>query len=253
MDEFCGNQITRPESDPPDADERDEQTLSENHMSRSGINGTVSAMSRAILIVMIVMIALLPAGMAWGQLTEEDLAAIPAGPQPIKFSHKIHATDNEIPCEYCHIYARRSLVSGVPPVAICMGCHKFIATGLSEVQKVAKYWQEKKPIPWVKIHDVPDFVRFPHFRHVRAQNEVFPNGVPCQTCHGPIETMHVVEKFYPDFGEMGWCLDCHLTIPGSIERKMAIPVKAGSSVLKNAKGPKGYHRPNLTDCLTCHK
>ena len=65
--------------------------------------------------------------------------------------------------------------------------------------------------------------------------------------------MHVVEKFYPDFGLMGWCLECHLTIPGAMERKKAIPEKPGSTVLKNAKGPKGHYRPNLTDCLTCHK
>lgn len=195
----------------------------------------------------------LSGGAALAQLTDQDVAKIPAGPQPIKFSHKIHATDIQIPCEYCHIYARRSLVSGVPPVQICMGCHQLVGTQLAEVQKLKEYWDKKEPIPWVKIHDVPDFVRYPHFRHVRARNEIFPNGVPCQRCHGPIETMHVVEKFNPDFGLMGWCMECHLTIPGAQERKAATPAGPGSTSLKNAMSPIGHHRPNLTDCLTCHK
>ncbi len=192
-------------------------------------------------------------GAALAQLTDQDVADIPAGPQPIKFSHKIHATDIQIPCEYCQIYARRSLVSGAPPVQICMGCHQLVGTQLAEVQKLKEYWDKKEPIPWVKIHDVPDFVRYPHFRHVRARNETFPEGVPCQRCHGPIETMHVVEKFNPDFGLMGWCMECHLTIPGAQERKAATPAGPGSTSLKNAMSPIGHHRPNLTDCLTCHK
>lgn len=190
--------------------------------------------------------------LAQNLLTDADVEKIPAGSQPIKFSHKIHAGDNAIPCQYCHIYARRSKVSGVPPVAICNGCHKLINPGLAEIAKVNKYWEEKKPIPWVKIHDLPDFVRYDHSRHVNAKNEVYPNGIPCQTCHGPIETMHVVEKFHPDFGTMGWCLTCHLTIPGTLEQKRATG-EAATVKLVNAKHPAGnYQRPRLTDCLTCH-
>jgi hypothetical protein len=196
---------------------------------------------------------LLLASPAAAQLTNEDVAQIPAGSQPIKFSHKVHAGDNRIDCQYCHIYARRSSVSGVPPVAICAGCHQFVGAGLEEVQKVMGFWQRQEPIPWVKIHDVPDFVRYPHNKHVNARNEVFPKGIPCQQCHGPIETMHVVEKHHPDFGLMGWCLNCHLTIPGAMERKRAIAATTDPTKIKNADHPHGDHtRPNLTDCLTCH-
>lgn len=190
---------------------------------------------------------------ASAQLTNEQVAQIPAGVQPIRFSHKIHAGQDAIPCQYCHIYARRSSISGVPPVRICMGCHQLIGTQLDEVQKVHKYWNDKKPIPWVKIFDIPDFVGFPHFKHVNARNEIYPSGVACETCHGPIKTMAVVEKRDADFGLMGWCLRCHLTIPGALERKRAEPESPGSIFLKNAKTPKGHYRANLTDCLTCHK
>ena len=190
-------------------------------------------------------------------MTDADVAKIPAGDesvrQPIKFSHKIHATDNQIHCQYCHIYARRSFSSGVPPVAICAGCHRFVGAGLMEVQKVMEYWKKQEPIPWLKIHDVPDFVRYPHYKHVNAKNETFPDGVPCQQCHGPVETMHVVEKVTEKFGEMGWCLECHLSIPGTMERKRAIASTTDPSKTKNSGHPSGdYTRPLLTDCLTCH-
>ena len=186
-------------------------------------------------------------------LTDEKVAQIPAGPQPIRFSHQIHAGQDQIPCEYCHIYARRSDVSGVPPVRICFGCHQLVGQQLMEVQKVVKFWTDQTPIPWVKIFDVPDFVRFAHFKHVNARNEVYPNGVLCETCHGPIQTMPTVVKQDPNFGKMGWCLACHLTIPGMMERKRAEPASEGSAFLKNAKTPEGHYRANLTDCLTCHK
>jgi len=190
-------------------------------------------------------------------LTNEDVAKIDAGTpdirQPIKFSHKIHAGDNQIHCQYCHIYARRSFTSGVPPVAICIGCHKFIGKDLDEVKKLIGYWERKEPIPWKKIHDVPDFVRFPHYKHINAKNEKYPDGVPCQKCHGKIETMDVVKVTVPNFGLMGWCLTCHLTIKGTFEQKRAIAADTNPKRLKHAKHPSGnYDRPRLTDCLTCH-
>lgn len=81
--------------------------------------------------------------------------------QPIHFSHKIHAGENEIHCQYCHLYARRSIVAGVPSVQTCMNCHKLIRKEKPEIQKLLEYWEKKEPIPWVKVYDLPDFVHFP--------------------------------------------------------------------------------------------
>jgi Class III cytochrome C family len=187
------------------------------------------------------------------KLTNEDVAKIDAGQQPIKFSHKVHAGDNAIDCQYCHIYARRSYVSGVPPVEVCAGCHRYVGTQLDEVKKVMGYWDRKEPIPWVKINDIPDFVRFPHYKHVNAHNEVYPDGVTCQTCHGPVETMDVEHKAYPDFGLMGWCLNCHLTIPGTLGIKRAMASPDNPRQFLDYKHPGGgYRRPLLADCVTCH-
>ena len=136
--------------------------------------------------------------------------------QPINFSHKIHAGVNKIPCQYCHIYAERSRVSGVPNVQRCMGCHKIIKTDAPEIQKVTAYWEKKEPIPWTKVHNLPDYVYFPHKRHVRA-------GVECTNCHGDVPNMDRITRV--SSLKMGWCLTCHAQ-----------------------KGVK-----NGRDCWTCHK
>jgi cytochrome c2 len=47
--------------------------------------------------------------------------------QPIHYSHRIHAGDNEINCKYCHSAARASKNAGIPSLNICMNCHKNIA------------------------------------------------------------------------------------------------------------------------------
>jgi hypothetical protein len=136
--------------------------------------------------------------------------------QPIEFSHRIHAGENSIPCMYCHAYADRTPSAGVPSVAKCMGCHTSIATDRPEVQKVQQYWDDQQAIPWIKVHDVPDFVHFTHKRHILA-------GLECQQCHGPVETMDRVERIASL--RMPWCVDCHT------EREV----------------------DNGRDCWTCHK
>lgn len=120
--------------------------------------------------------------------------------QPIEFSHRVHAGDFEIPCLYCHTQARRSPVAGVPSVSKCAGCHESVATDRPQVREVMRHFANREPIPWIKIHDLPDFVHFPHKRHVQAD-------VECQTCHGPVETMDRVSRQAPM--QMGLCLDCH--------------------------------------------
>lgn len=57
------------------------------------------------------------------------------------------------------------------------------------------------PIPWVRIHNLPDHVYFNHAQHVNAGN------VECQSCHGPIQEMEVVYQWSPL--SMGWCINCH--------------------------------------------
>jgi hypothetical protein len=155
-------------------------------------------------------------------------AAKPAGPaQPIRFSHKIHATDAAIGCTSCHVYAERGPVAGIPSMARCLGCHKFVKEDPAnpaldaELKALAKLLREKTPIEWVRVHRLPDHVFFTHVRHVRG-------GVRCQECHGEVERMDVVRRVASL--EMGWCLECH-----------------------HRKQRERPGRERLTECVTCHK
>ncbi len=57
------------------------------------------------------------------------------------------------------------------------------------------------PIEWLRIHNLPDHAYFNHAQHVTV------GKVECQTCHGPVEEMEVVQQYAPL--SMGWCINCH--------------------------------------------
>ncbi len=120
--------------------------------------------------------------------------------QPIPYSHKLHAGDYKIPCLYCHGTAERSSHAEVPGLETCMNCHQAVKLDSPWIKQMAAAYAEKKPIKWVKVHVLPDFVRFNHRRHVAA-------GIECQSCHGPIQTMEKVYQWAPL--NMGWCINCH--------------------------------------------
>jgi hypothetical protein len=132
----------------------------------------------------------------------------PMPEQPIAFPHDKHAGGtNNIPCMYCHYSADKSVDAGIPAVQVCAGCHvpggvaeAGARSDSAEVKKVVAYWKAQKPIPWVRIHDLPDHVHFPHYRHINA-------GLECQQCHGEVQTMKQVKQVAPL--RMGWCISCH--------------------------------------------
>ena len=127
--------------------------------------------------------------------------------QPINFSHKIHAGQNQIDCQYCHFTAEESMHAGIPPVALCLNCHNVVkegaTTGTEEIAKIYQAIESEKPIEWIKVHNVPDHVYFSHAQHVVA------GKVDCQKCHGPVEEMDRIIQV-EDLG-MGWCINCHRT------------------------------------------
>src|SRR5438067_2319631 len=154
--------------------------------------------------------------------------------QPIAFPHKVHAGDNKIPCLYCHYAARTSRHAGIPPASVCMNCHTLVEKQTVEIEKLKEAVQQERPIRWVKVHNLPDFVYFNHSQHVTS-------GVACQRCHGPVETMDRVRQVSPL--TMGWCLDCHREHAG-------IPDGGMSRSLRTLSG-KAKPVPGL-DCASCH-
>jgi len=178
--------------------------------------------------------------------------------QPIEFSHKIHIEKGEIPCEFCHIYARRSVNSGAPAMASCFGCHSVIAGSDEDPQKAAKYQDAikklleyksgKKSVPWKKIHDLPDFVYFSHKRHIQI-------GFDCTECHGEIAQHEVLsaETMITDLS-MGWCMKCHTESQQTVGGKIAGPARKtrGGEIVRQAQQPDGILLGSK-DCYTCHK
>lgn len=125
--------------------------------------------------------------------------------QPIWFSHKVHAGQNQIDCEYCHFTAESSMHAGIPPASVCMNCHSQVKsgkrTGKKEIAKIYAAIKENKPIQWVKVHNLPDFVYFNHEQHVKV------GKLDCKECHGDVAQMDQIAQVKNL--SMGWCLDCH--------------------------------------------
>ncbi len=166
--------------------------------------------------------------------------------QPIAYSHKLHAGDLGIQCLYCHHGAERSKNAGIPSASVCMNCHKAITARWDtvrpeveaakkegreprrivapELQKLYDAFDARRPIEWVQVHKMPDFVTFEHRAHVNA-------GVACEACHGPIKTMERVRQV--SSLSMGWCIDCHRG--GSVAKANGVTTQAS------------------IDCGTCHR
>ena len=146
-------------------------------------------------------LSLEPSGEAADPSTAPDPAAPPdPSAQPIAFSHAHHVTEIGIDCQFCHAYARRGPVAGIPSVQRCAGCHRVVLSEQPEILRVLEYWENEEPIPWVRVHDLPDHVRFTHKAHVRA-------GVGCETCHGDVAAMEAAVQV--ESLSMGWCVSCH--------------------------------------------
>ena len=188
--------------------------------------------------------------------------------QPIAFPHSVHVGKLGINCVYCHYAANKSPDPGLPAVSTCMGCHTLIgpqrpATDLGPARKsvgIEKLWEYAgypskpgHPIPWVRIHKLPEYVHFPHMRHVNA-------GVTCQTCHGPIQTMDRVYQY--SSLNMGWCVNCHVNgyDPRTGEEMASMVADGkGGAVLPAAMAdhppaatPDSLRKKARYDCSVCH-
>jgi cytochrome c2 len=168
--------------------------------------------------------------------------------QPIAFSHKLHAGDNQINCNYCHTGVYKSKQSNIPSLNICMNCHTYIKEGPKygklEIAKLVDAYEKGTPIRWVRVHNLPDLAYFNHSQHTQVA------GIECQKCHGPIEEMEVVKQ-YSNL-TMGWCINCH--------RETAVNSKDNAyydRLLKvheesKKKGDMTVEQIGGLDCSKCH-
>ncbi len=168
----------------------------------------------------LLMFSLAAYGFVFG-VTEVSNQQYYAPEQPIKFSHKIHAGEYQIDCKYCHSTVEKSKNASIPSVNTCFNCHKGVQARdkydgeiSPEIKKIyaamdynpdgkpgEQFGTNPKPVKWIRIHNLPDYANFNHSHHVSTA------GLTCQTCHGPIQEMAVVQQF--STLQMGWCIDCH--------------------------------------------
>ena len=84
--------------------------------------------------------------------------------QPIKFSHQVHAADNQIDCEYCHTTVTYSKSAGIPDVNVCWNCHSIVRdgtySGMHQIRKVVDAYEGGKPIEWIRVHNLQDHAFF---------------------------------------------------------------------------------------------
>ena len=143
-----------------------------------------------------------------------------AAPQPIPFSHAIHAGGLGLQCGFCHVGATQAADAGLPAGETCLSCHQRLWNVTAQFAPL-----RQEAIPWASVHRLPDHVRFHHGAHAQA-------GIGCTTCHGAVETMPRTVK--AETQSMGWCLDCHRGAGEAVAHQGAVV-------------------PVLSSCTVCHR
>lgn len=177
--------------------------------------------------------------------------------QPVPYSHALHAGQLGIDCRYCHNTVERTAFASIPPTQTCMNCHSMIRTTSAKLLPIRQSWATGKPVEWIKIHNLPQYVYFDHSAHVN-------HGVGCIECHGRIDHMERVYQVKPL--SMGWCLDCHRD-PGPHLRPKEVAVTnmdwkppsdpdQAAALAAQLVGPDGYaihSKAYMQSCSTCHR
>jgi hypothetical protein len=169
--------------------------------------------------------------------------------QPVPYSHALHAGQLGIDCRYCHNTVEQGSHAAIPPTATCMNCHERIWTNSDKLTPIRQSLATGKPVEWLKVHDLPDYVYFNHSAHVTR-------GVGCVTCHGRIDEMDEVYQKEPL--SMSWCLSCHrapeqnLRPPEEVTNMTWKPPGDDALAYGQTLREKNHLNPP-TDCSTCHR
>jgi len=120
--------------------------------------------------------------------------------QPISFSHRFHVSTKELSCFLCHAGAIDTPRAGIPPLQTCLLCHSHIIIDHPEILKLRDHYDQRRPVQWVRVNNLPDYVYFDHSIHLHR-------GIDCGRCHGNVSQMDRVAPVF-DF-KMGFCVQCH--------------------------------------------
>ncbi|MBI4498812.1 MAG: cytochrome c3 family protein [Chloroflexi bacterium] len=179
-----------------------------------------------------------------------------APPQPVGYTHMTHVKQLGLDCTFCHRNVTKGANASIPAVGQCMFCHRVVnkdnpmvsEAKAVEIEKVRQAFETNQPIDWVRVHRVPDHVRFVHAPHIEA---LWQPGQPirqaCATCHGDVQEMGIPQQVRPL--NMGDCLNCHRQYAGQVAGASAAP--GGAAAPSGAAQQRVLKPP--TDCMTCHK
>ena len=168
--------------------------------------------------------------------------------QPVPYSHALHVGELGLDCRYCHTTVERAAHANLPPTQTCMNCHQQIRAASEALQPVRDSHASGLPIPWKRVHDLPDFVFFDHSAHLTA-------GVGCVSCHGRVDRMEVVRQEKPL--SMGWCLECHRQPDAHLRPQEFLTIldwQPQEDPVEIGRQLRQQHdiSPSI-DCSTCHR
>jgi hypothetical protein len=196
-----------------------------------------------------------PPGITAQEAIDAFYAATRGPDQPLPFNHRFHAGELQIECLYCHSGTDVSQTGIMPPVEICMGCHRVAGEGLEPIDALRGYWESGTPIEWEWIYKLPEYVQFKHAAHVR-------NNVDCTECHGPVKETDRLYQWSPL--TMGWCLECHRDTPAEtdVATDYTLTQRYPPPPMPEGRQPKGLYPTQISseygawrgpiDCLACH-
>lgn len=168
--------------------------------------------------------------------------------QPVQFSHMHHVGGMGFDCRYCHTGVETSSFAGIPPTRTCMNCHSQIWADSPFLEPVRESFRSGKPLQWVRVDDLPDYVYFNHSIHIYK-------GIGCETCHGRVDKM--AQVWQANTLQMNWCLDCHRHPEQYVRPRDQVfnmeyePPK--NQLELGLRLVKEYKIQSLTDCWTCHR
>lgn len=170
--------------------------------------------------------------------------------QPVPYSHALHVGQLGMDCRYCHSNVDKSGFANLPTAQTCMNCHSVVKKDSPLLAHVRQSYESGEPVPWVQIHELPDFAYFNHAAHVNR-------GVSCVECHGKINEMDVVTHMQPL--SMSFCLDCHrnpalrVRQPGDVYNLDSATIAAQGGVPAGQKFVHDWNIKPPQNCTGCHR
>jgi hypothetical protein len=200
------------------------------------------------LLALIAGLASIPTGLVIYMRTPFATGQFFPADQPVQFDHRHHVRDDGIDCRYCHSTVEKSAYASIPPTETCMNCHNQVWNDSPMLEPVRRSYFSGAPMPWNRVHDLPDFVYFNHAAHVNK-------GVGCVECHGRVDRMAAV--YQAETLQMAWCLDCHRAPEARLRPKEFITqmdwVPPEDRLELGKRLAEEYNVRSLTNCTTCHR